>query len=153
MGTRNSLIYKDGFGVGIKVYRRIFNNLLPKSFTFIRAETTGELESNTEFTVKNLLAKPVLQFYTEDFYLSSDTNPAENVETVVDRARLKFIPTIGAEIGRNVSSPIARNEKAIARIVGGLQLNLIFPKTPLKALGFKKIVWENAFAFIHSDSR
>ena len=135
----------DQFRIGIKVYRRFGAGKLPRPFTFIRAETTGELEANTEFTVKNILAKPNLQFYTKDVYLSSDTNSAENVETVVDRARAKFIPSIGAEIGRNVRSPIARNEKAIVRIVGGLSLNLIFPKTPLKLFGFKKIVWENSF--------
>lgn len=135
----------DQFRIGVKVYRRFGAGKLPRPFTFIRAEATGELEANTEFTVKNILAKPNLQFYTKDVYLSSDTNSSENVETVVDRSRLKFIPSIGAEIGRNVRSPIARNEKAIARIVGGLSLNLIFPKTPLKVFGFKKIVWENSF--------
>lgn len=135
----------DQLRIGAKVYKRFYNHNSSIPLEFIRAETTGELEANTELTVKNILAKPTLQFYMQNIYLSSDTNPDENVETVIDRARLKIIPSIGVETGRNVRSPLPRNEKAIARVVGGIGLNLVFPKTPLKAIGFKTITWENSF--------
>lgn len=132
----------DQFRGGLKATRTIFTDKGDKQcmLCFIAWEGTGEIEADREFRVKNLLTTHRFKFVTRNLFLGRS-----NTIRIPDRPVIRFMPFLGAELGRNLSSPVVRTERGIARIVGGASLELFVPKSPLKGLGFESMSWQNTF--------
>lgn len=132
----------DQFRGGLKATRTIFTDKGDKQckLCFIAWEGTGEIEADREFRVKNLLTTHRFKFVPRNLFLGHNS-----AIRIPDRPVIRFMPFLGAELGRNLSSPVVRTERGIARIVGGASLELFVPKSPLKRLGFESMSWQNTF--------
>lgn len=144
-GSTNPKADPDQLRAGLKFSGLIWNKSdspeKPCLLCFVQWEATGELEANRKFTVKNLITNDRFNFNFRTFVLSSNKE-----KPVKDAVLMRFIPFIGAELGRNLSSPIPREERGIARVVAGAHLNFKFPAPIFSAFGIKNgVLIENSF--------
>jgi hypothetical protein len=133
----------DQFKGGLKVSRNFFIDkgaAKQCDLCFIRWDGTGELEADKEFRVKNLITSQKISFGLRNAFLGKTTGVP-----VPERTSVRFMPFLGAELGRNLSSPVLRDERGIARVLAGASLELYVPTPAIARYGFAEFSWQNTF--------
>lgn len=99
-------------------------------------ESSAEIESDRHFQVTNFITGQELKWKVRPLILrDSEKQP---------KANLILTPFIGADMGWNLHSEIARKDKAIARLKAGAVLTFNINK-PFGDLIFQSLKWENRF--------
>lgn len=101
----------------------------------IKWSGSAELESDRKFRVTNLITSQEFKYIFE---------PVPHPKVGTPKSNLFFRPSIGAELGVNLNSPVPRNERTIARVKAGASLVYkIF--APFGETGVKSLSWETKF--------
>jgi len=106
----------------------------------LRYEGSAEIETDYKFRVTNFITSQELKYLIPTLRYPGTGTP---------KATLFPRLFVGAELGRNLKSPVDRDERGIARIFAGATLTLkVFDpigSSTFLDLGLKKLVWENKF--------
>lgn len=106
----------------------------------LRYEGSGEIETDYKFRVTNLITSQELRYL-----IPSLRYPKPGTPNAILFPRL----FIGAELGRNLKSPVERDSRGIARLKAGASLTLKifepFKKFTFLKVGIQDLVWENRF--------
>lgn len=99
-------------------------------------EGTAQIESTFNFRVTNFITSQEIKYKLRPkIFRSADGEPL---------GKVNLTPFIGTELGRNLKSPVERDERGIVRLKAGATLNLNINK-PFGNSFIKAITWENSF--------
>jgi hypothetical protein len=99
-------------------------------------EGTAQIESTFNFRVTNFITSQELKYKLRPtIFRNADGDPL---------GKGNLTPFIGTELGRNLKSPVERDERGIVRLKAGASLNLNINK-PFGHSFVQAINWENSF--------